>query len=296
MQHNRKVQFKGTGVAIVTPFHKDGSIDFKSLKKLVEHIISNGVNYLVVLGTTGETATLNKDEKNAVVDYVIEMTDGRIPVVLGIGGCSTQEVVNTIKETNFENIAGILSVSPYYNKPSQKGIYLHYKTIAGVAPVPVIVYNVPGRTASNITAETTLKLANEFENIAGVKEASGNLFQCMEIIKNKPKDFLVISGDDMLTYPLLALGADGVISVAANAFPKDFSDMVQNALKGHWNKSRELHFKLLEIMDLLVVEGNPAGIKASLEILKISADNLRLPLTSVSKVTYNKIAAVISTF
>ena len=252
---SRKIQFKGTGVALVTPFHKDGSIDFKSLKKVVDHVIVGGVDYVVVLGTTGETVTLNKDEKHAVVDYVIEMTDNRVPVILGIGGCSTQEIVNTIKDTDFENIDAILSVSPYYNKPSQRGIYLHYKTIANIAPVPVIVYNVPGRTASNISAETTLKLAAEFENIVGVKEASGNLFQCMEILKHKPKDFLMISGDDMLTYPLLSLGADGVISVAANAFPKEFSDMVQNAFKGNWNKARELHYKLLELMDMLIVEG-----------------------------------------
>ncbi len=291
---SRKIQFKGTGVALVTPFHKDGSIDFKSLKKVVDHVIVGGVDYVVVLGTTGETVTLNKDEKHAVVDYVIEMADNRVPVVLGIGGCSTQDIVNTIKDTDFENIDAVLSVSPYYNKPSQRGIYLHYKTIANISPVPVIVYNVPGRTASNITAETTLKLAEELENIIAVKEASGNLFQCMEILKHKPKDFLMISGDDMLTYPLLALGAEGVISVAANAFPKEFSDMVQNAFKGNWNKARELHFKLLEIMDLLIAEGNPAGIKASLEIVKIATDNLRLPLTSVSKPTYNKIAGVIA--
>lgn len=291
---SKKAQFKGTGVALVTPFHKDGSIDFKSLKKLVEHVIAGGVNYLVVLGTTGETVTLGKDEKNAIVDYVVEMADNRVPIVLGIGGCNTQEVVNTIKETDFENIDAILSVSPYYNKPSQKGIYLHYKTISGISPVPLIVYNVPGRTASNITAETVLKLATEFENIIGVKEASGNLFQCMEILKKKPKEFLLISGDDMLTYPLMALGADGVISVVANAFPKEFSEIVQNSLKGNWNKARELHFKLLEIMELLVVEGNPAGIKAALEITKVVSDNLRLPLTSVSKLTYNKIVGAIA--
>jgi 4-hydroxy-tetrahydrodipicolinate synthase len=293
---SKKISLKGTGVALVTPFHKDGTIDFKSLKKLVDHVIINGVDYLVVLGTTGESVTLNKDEKNAIVDYVVECNNGRVPLVMGIGGCNTQEIVNCIRDSDLENINAILSVSPYYNKPSQKGIYLHYKTISSVSPLPIIIYNVPGRTASNITSETTLKLAQDFENIIAVKEASGNLFQCMEILKNKPKDFLLISGDDMLTFPLLALGADGVISVAANAFAKDFSDMVQHALKGNWSKSRELHFKLLEVMDLLIVEGNPAGIKASLEILKICSDNLRLPLTSVSKPTYNKLAGIIAEF
>jgi len=216
-------QFKGTGVALVTPFHKDGSIDFKSLKKLVDRCVDQKVEYLVVLGTTGESVTLSKDEKHAVVDHVVEVNDGRVPVVLGLGGNNTREVISCFDQYNFDNIDAILSVSPYYNKPSQRGIYQHYKSIASNSPVPVILYNVPGRTACNVEPETTLQLAHELKNIIAVKEASGNLEKIMKIIKEKPKDFLVISGDDVLTLPTIASGGDGVISVIANAYPKDFS-------------------------------------------------------------------------
>jgi len=198
-------KLKGVGTALVTPFHKDGTIDFKSLRKLVDYQIKGNVNFLVVLGTTGESVTLNKDEKTAVVNFVIEATEGRVPVVMGLGGNNTQEIINTIKNTDFDGITAILSVSPYYNKPLQKGIFLHYKTIASECPVPVIIYNVPGRTGGNINAETTLKIANEIENVIGIKEASGNLSQCMKILKNCPKNFLVLSGDDALTLPLMSL-------------------------------------------------------------------------------------------
>ena len=286
-------KLKGTGVALVTPFQKEGSIDFKSFEKLIEHVIKGGVEFLVPLGTTGESVTLTKDEKNAVLDFVIEINAQRLPIVLGLGGNNTQEIIDSIKHTDFEKVDAILSVSPYYNKPTQRGIYQHYKMIASASPVPVILYNVPGRTSSNISAETTLALANDVENIIGVKEASGNLEQCMEIIKNKPKDFLVLSGDDALTLPLISLGADGVISVVANAFPKDFSELTRQCLEGNFDKARKLHYKLTEIISLLFIEGNPAGVKCALEILKISPSNLRLPLVNVSKATYNKMATLI---
>ena len=283
-------RFKGTGVAIVTPFHDSGNIDFGSFEKIIEHVISHNVNYIVALGTTGESATLSKDEKVAVLDFVLETVNKRLPVVAGIGGNNTQEVINTIKATSFEGIDAILSVCPYYNKPQQKGMYGHFKAIAGICPVPVILYNVPGRTSSNLTAETTLRLASEFENIIGIKEASGNLAQCMEIIKNKPQDFLFISGDDALTYPLLALGADGVISVVANAFPVQFSEMVNLGLKGKLNKARTLHYLLLDFMNSLFLDGSPSGIKAALEDLGLCKSNVRLPLVKVNKTVHSIIS------
>jgi 4-hydroxy-tetrahydrodipicolinate synthase len=286
-------KFKGTGVALVTPFHKDGSIDFKSLKKLVDRCIDQKVDYLVVLGTTGESVTLNKDEKRAVVDCVTEVADQKVPVVLGLGGNHTGEIVNSFEHYDFSNIDAILSVSPYYNKPSQRGIYMHYKTIAANSPVPVILYSVPGRTASAIEASTTLELASEVKNIIGIKEASGNMERIMTIIKNRPKDFLVISGDDVLTLPILACGGEGVISVIANAYPRDFSDMVRNALDGNWDKARKLHYKLLEITQAIFVDGNPAGIKGLLSTMHICSEHLRLPLVSVNKATLNRFAEMI---
>lgn len=289
-------QFKGTGVAIVTPFREDGSIDFKCLDKLVNHLIDGKVEYLVVMGTTGESVTLSKDEKNAVVNAVIDTAEGRVPIVLGIGGNSTQSVLNSIAEQDFEGIDAILSVSPYYNKPSQRGIYEHYKMIAGASPVPVILYNVPGRTSSNITAETTLKLAHDFDNIIAVKEASGNLEQCMEIIKNKPKNFLVISGDDTLTLPIIASGGDGVISVTANSFPEDFSEMVRLALKGKMKGARELHYKLFDIMKWHFADGNPGGVKASLNALGICKERVRLPLVPVNEDVRKKIRDLVKNY
>ena len=271
-------QLRGTGVAIVTPFAKNGDVDFAGLNNLINHLIKGKVDYLVVLGTTGETATLNKEEKQQVIDYVIQETKKRVPLVIGIGGNSTQEVIDTIKHTNLSAFAAILSVSPYYNKPSQQGIYEHYKAIAKSTAKPIILYNVPGRTASNITAETTLKLAYDFKNIIAIKEASGNIEQCMSIIKNKPKDFMLISGDDNLTLPLLACGADGVISVLANACPKDFSDMVRAGLKGDFTIARKLHYKTFDITNQLFADGNPGGVKIALELLKVCGPTVRLPL------------------
>jgi 4-hydroxy-tetrahydrodipicolinate synthase len=281
-------KLKGTGVALITPFHKDGSIDFKSFKKLVERCIDQKVEYLVPLGTTGETATLTNDERRAVLDFVIEVTDKRVPVVLGLGGNNTRELVHMIEECEFNGVDAILSVSPYYNRPSQRGIFQHYKTIANASPVPVILYNVPSRTGSNIDAETTLELAHEVKNIIGIKEASGSLEKAMKIIKGKPKDFLVVSGDDVLSLPIIASGGDGVISVIANAYPKDFSEMVRSALDGNFDKARKLHYKLLEITHAIYVDGNPSGIKGLLSVMNICAEHLRLPLVSVSKSTLNK--------
>lgn len=286
--------FIGTGVAIVTPFRKDDSVDFSSLANLIEHLITNNIDYLVVLGTTGETPTLSKDEKKAITCFVIEAVNNRIPVVLGIGGNNTQEVINKVKKTNFEGIDAVLSVTPYYNKPGQKGLYTHYQTIASFCPVPVIIYNVPGRTGCNISAETTLRLAHEFNRqFVGIKEASGNFSQIMKIIQDKPEDFLVISGDDAITLPLISVGGSGVISVIANALPKQFSEMVRLALAMKYNEARIIHFKLLEIIENLFIEGNPAGIKALLNILGITQNHVRLPLTTVSRSVYNKLSELI---
>jgi len=285
-------RLKGTGVALVTPFHRDGSVDFKSLKKLIEFLIAGKVEYLVPLGTTGESVTLNEDEKIALLDFVIEVTDKRVPVVLGLGGNNTQQILNLFKHFSFDGVDAILSVSPYYNKPTQKGIIQHYKMIGNAAPVPVILYNVPGRTGSNMLADTTLQLAEEFSNIIGIKEASGNFEQIMQVIRHKPNNFLVISGDDLITLPLIAAGADGVISVVANAYPKQFSEMVRLASKGNYDKARELHYSLLEFTQQIFSEGNPVGIKAALNILHICEDHVRLPLVSASRAAFNKLEAV----
>lgn len=290
-------QFKGTGVAIVTPFNKDNSVDYKSLTKLVNHIIKGGVEYVVVLGTTGESVNLTKDEKKQIVKHVVDTVNKRVPVVLGLGGNNTQELVNALKITSdFDGIDALLSVSPYYNKPNQRGIYEHYKAIATVSPLPIILYNVPGRTSSNMSAETTLKLANDFKNIIGIKEASGSVEQCMRIIKNRPNGFLVISGDDMLTLPIIASGGDGVISVVANAYPKDFSEMTRQILAGNVKNAQKLHYKFTEIIDQLFADGNPGGIKAVLELMDICKASLRLPLVPVNKDTKKAIEKLVKAY
>ncbi len=291
-----KNHFTGTGVAIVTPFHKHGTIDFNSFGNLLEHVITNKVEYVVVMGTTGESVTLSKDEKSALIHFAIDTINKRVPLVIGIGGNNTQAIIDCIKATPFDDIDGILSVAPYYNKPQQRGLYLHYKNIASASPVPVILYNVPGRTSVNMTAETTLKLAHEFSNIVAIKEASGNLSQCMEIIKNKPENFLLVSGDDILTLPLLALGANGVISVTANAFPAEFSEMVRLGLKGDFTKARAIHYQLSNIIEALFADGNPSGIKAALNILELAPNTLRLPVVKVSREVYNRIQNLITVF
>lgn len=282
-------KIKGTGVALVTPFHKDGSIDFSSLKKLVNHTIKGGVEYLVVLGTTGESVTISRDEKTAILDLVCDVNEKRVPIVLGVGGNNTQEILNQFDFFDFANVDAILSVSPYYSKPSQRGIIQHFKTVANASPVPVILYNVPARTGSNMLPETTLALADEIENIIGIKEASGNMEQCMSIINGKPKDFLVISGDDSITLPLMACGADGVISVIANAYPKTFSEMVRLCMSNEFDKARALHYSFSEIIPLLFSEGNPPGIKYVLSQKEICQDYFRLPVVPVSKTLQNKL-------
>ncbi len=294
---SKNLKFKGTGVAIVTPFNKDSTVDYKSLNKLIDFIIKGGVEYVVVLGTTGESVTLSKEEKQSVVTHVIENVNKRVPIVLGLGGNNTQEILSSFKKSSdFNNIDAILSVSPYYNKPNQRGIYQHYKAIAEASPLPIILYNVPGRTASNILPDTTIKLANDFKNIIAVKEASGNLEQCMKIIKHRPKDFMVISGDDMITLPMLASGADGVISVVANAFPKDFSEMTRQMLTGNVKEAQKLHYKLTDIIEQLFADGNPAGVKAVLEMMKICSANVRLPLVNVNKGTQNALKEMVEMY
>lgn len=289
-------KFKGTGVALVTPFRKEGEVDFNALQKLVEFQIENGVNYLVVQGTTGESVTLTDEEKVSVLEYIIDVTKNRVPIVLGVGGNNTSNVVQQIKKFNSFRIDAYLSVSPYYNKPSQAGIIAHYGQIAQASDKPIILYNVPGRTGSNMTAETTLTLANTYANIVAVKEASGNLEQIMEVIKGKPSDFLVISGDDALTLPHIACGGDGVISVVANAFPKRFSSMVDYALKGDLEKAKPLHYELFPIIQQLFADGNPGGIKYVLKLISIGEDHVRLPLVNindeVAKKLYELVAAI----
>jgi 4-hydroxy-tetrahydrodipicolinate synthase len=279
---NKHKKFIGTGVALVTPFLKDGRIDFIGLKNVINHVIKGGVEYVVSLGTTGETPVLNKDEKEKIVRYTIETVNKRVPVVVGIGGNSTQEVISTLKKFDLRGVDAVLSVSPYYNKPNQRGLVQHYKAIADACALPMIIYNVPGRTGSNILAETTLQLAEEVKNIIGVKEASGNLDQIMKIIKYKPKDFLVISGDDLLTFPILASGGNGVISVIANAFPKEFSEMTRQSLAGNYSKAKNLHYTLDEFTRLIFADGNPAGVKCLLEKMKICSAYVRLPLVNVN--------------
>jgi 4-hydroxy-tetrahydrodipicolinate synthase len=278
-----KAILDGTGVAIVTPFHNYGTIDFGSLEKLVDFIIEGGVDFIVALGTTSEAATMTEDEKMAVMDVVVETVNGRVPIVMGMGGNSTQAIVSKIKKTDFDGIEAILSVTPYYNKPNQRGIYGHFKAISASSPVPIILYNVPGRTASNISAETTLSLARDFDNIIAVKEASGNFTQIMDILRDKPDGFKVFSGDDAITYPMMTLGATGVISVIANAYPKPFSDMVRMIKAGEYEKALQIHYSLIPIIHQMFADGNPAGVKVALEAMGLMKNNLRLPLVKANK-------------
>lgn len=285
--------FTGTGVALITPFRKQQeTVDFTKLEALIEHIITSGVDYIVALGTTSEAATMTENERAAVQEFIVETVSGRCPVMLGLGGNNTLNVTDTINRTNFDGISGILSVTPYYNKPNQRGLLQHYRNVSEASPVPVIMYNVPGRTGVNLSAETTLTLANECPNIIGIKEASGNLQQVMEILRRRPDGFRVISGDDALTYPMLTLGADGVISVMANALPKEMSDMVHLAMKGDLRKALPLHYRMLPLMNAIFEEGNPTGIKALLEIEGYITNILRLPLVKSSKTLYNKLSTL----
>ncbi|HWJ92011.1 MAG TPA: 4-hydroxy-tetrahydrodipicolinate synthase [Flavisolibacter sp.] len=273
---------KGTGVALVTPFKKDKSVDYESLKNLIDFVIEGGVNYVVTLGTTGETPTLSRDEKIDIVSFTFSAVSERVPVVVGIGGNNTQSVVKDVETFPLDKAAAILSASPYYSKPSQEGIFQHYKAVAGATAKPVLLYNVPGRTGSNITAGTTVRLAHEIDNINGIKEASGNMNQCMQILRDKPQDFLVVSGDDNLALAQIACGMRGVISVAANCFPRDFAAMVSAALADDYTTARGLNNRLLLGYELLFAENNPAGAKAALAELGIIQNELRLPLVPLS--------------
>ena len=288
-----QINLKGMGVALITPFKDDESIDFDALSKLIEYQIQNGIDYLVVLGTTAETPTLTEQEKNEVLSFVIERVKERVPIVLGLGGNNTRGIVERLKTESFQGVDAILSVVPYYNKPSQEGLYQHYKAIASATKLPVILYNVPGRTGVNMTAETTLRLAREFDNIVAIKEASGNITQMDDIIKNKPKDFMVISGDDGITFPLITLGAVGVISVIGNAFPREFSRMVRLALEGDYANALLIHHKFTELFELLFVDGNPAGVKSILSSMGYIRNRLRLPLVPTRITTYEKIRVVL---
>ena len=281
------------GVALITPFNEDGTIDFPALARLIEYQIQNGIDYLVALGTTAETPTLTEDEKARVRAFIIEKVNGRVPIVLGLGGNNTNAIVENLKTQNFDGIDAILSVVPYYNKPSQEGIYQHYKAIASATKLPVILYNVPGRTGVNMTAETTLRLARGFDNIVAIKEASGNITQMDDIIKNKPSDFMVISGDDGITFPLITLGAVGVISVIGNAFPREFSRMVRLALNGDYASALTIHHRFTELFSLLFVDGNPAGVKCLLHAMGYIQNQLRLPLVPTRITTYEKIRDVL---
>jgi 4-hydroxy-tetrahydrodipicolinate synthase len=285
---------QGTGVALVTPFKKNGEVDYNALEKLIDDLIKNKVEYLVTLGSTGETATLTKAEQVDVVNFTFDKVNKRLPVVVGIGGNNTAQLLESLKLFPLDKATAVLSSSPSYNKPSQEGIFQHYKIFSEASPKPVILYNVPGRTGSNITAETTLRLAKECRNVAGIKEASGIMIQCMHILKNKPEEFLVVSGDDHLAFPLIALGMDGVISVAANCFPKDFSDMIRFLLAFDLKNARKLQYKLLDGMDLLFAENNPAGVKAFLAEAGIIENVLRLPLVPLSSQLHQKVKEFIS--
>ncbi len=286
-------KFKGLGVALVTPFNAAGEVDYRALRRILDYQLANGVDFFCVLGTTAETPCLTKQEKENIINLVVEKVNGSVPILLGCGGNNTRAVINEIQTGDFQGIDGILSVCPYYNKPSQEGIYQHFKAIANSTNMPVVLYNVPGRVGVNMTAQTTLRLARECENIVAVKEASGNFTQIDDIIKNKPKDFDVLSGDDGITFPLMTLGANGVISVIGNALPKEFGRMVRLAAKGEFETALQIHHKFAELFKLLFVDGNPAGVKAMLNNMGLLENELRLPLVPAKINTMSEIAAII---
>lgn len=280
---------RGTGVALVTPFTRNLEVDYNALGKLLDFVIDGGVNYVVSLGTTGETPTLNKKEKINIVEYTYERVGQRVPVVVGIGGNDTRELIDDLKTFPLDRAIAVLSASPYYSKPSQEGLYLHYKALAEASPKPILLYNVPGRTGRNMTAATTLKLANEVENIAGIKEASGDMAQCMQILRDKPQHFLVVSGDDALAMPQMACGMEGIISVAANAFPKDFSTMIRFCLKGDFEAAKKANDQLIEAYELMFAENNPAGVKAFLSDLGVIENVTRLPVVPLSEELHDRV-------
>ena len=285
--------FKGLGIALITPFCEDGSVDYKSLVRLMEYQLDNGADFFCILATTGETPCLTKDEKQKIKDLVVSTVNGRVPILMGCGGNNTAAVVEELKTGDFRGIDGVLSVCPYYNKPSQEGLYQHFKAIAAATSLPVVLYNVPGRTGVNLKAETTVRLARDCENIVAIKEASGSLEQVDEIIKNKPKDFAVISGDDALTFPMISCGAEGVISVIGNALPKEFCRMIRLEFKGEYEGARKIHHRFTELFSLLFVDGNPAGVKAMLHEMGFIENVLRLPLVPTRISTLQKMSEIL---
>lgn len=289
------LSLRGLGIALITPFDNDKNIDYDALGRVLNHVIDNGADYLVVLGTTGETATLTSGERNAVRKFCVRENHGRVPLIAGMGGNDTRALVEDIRGANLNGYSAILSVTPYYNKPSQEGLYCHFAEVAAASLLPVILYNVPGRTGVNLSAATTLRLAHEFPNIVAIKEASGNMKQIEEIINNRPSGFEVISGDDSLTYPLISLGAEGVISVVGNAFPREFGDMVRMCLDGDFQKALPVHYKFQKLYDELFVDGNPAGIKYLLHEMGFIQNELRLPLVPTRRETSDKIDAILNT-
>lgn len=289
------LSLRGLGIALITPFDNDKNIDYDALGRVLNHVIDNGADYLVVLGTTGETATLTAGERKAVRKFCVRENHGRVPLIAGMGGNDTQALVEDIRGADLNGYSAILSVTPYYNKPSQEGLYCHFAEVAAASLLPVILYNVPGRTGVNLSAATTLRLAHEFPNIVAIKEASGNMKQIEEIINNRPSGFEVISGDDSLTYPLISLGAEGVISVVGNAFPREFGDMVRMCLDGDFQKALPVHYKFQKLYDELFVDGNPAGIKYLLHEMGFIQNELRLPLVPTRRETSDKIDAILNT-
>lgn len=285
---------KGTGVALVTPFKANEEVDLDALGNIIEHVIKGGVEYVVTLGTTGETPTLSKEEKIAIIGYTFEKVAKRVPVVVGIGGNDTRALIKDLETFPLDKAAAVLSASPYYNKPSQEGIYKHYEVLAAASPKPILLYNVPGRTGRNVAASTVIKLANNVPNIAGIKEASGDMGQCMQILRDKPADFLVVSGDDALVMPQIACGMEGVITVAGNAFPKKFSDMVRFSLAGDFKKAKALNDTLIEAYDLMFAENNPAGVKAFMKEMGLLENNLRLPMVPLSTALHEKVKKYLS--
>lgn len=286
----------GTGIALVTPFNEDKSVDFEGLERLVNFQIDNGIDYLVILGTTGEPATLTANEREEVKQAIVKVNNGRLPLVLGIGGNNTMAIVEEINSTDLSDFSAILSVSPYYNKPTQEGIYQHFKAISEASPKAIILYNVPSRTGKNVEPSTVIRLANEFENIVAIKEAAGDMVQVMRLIKGMPKDFMVISGDDMIALPMVLAGGSGVISVIGQGLPKDFSEMISLGLQNKVQEANELHYKVMDCIDYIFEEGNPAGIKALLEKIDVCSKNVRLPLVSATPQLQEKINIFIDNY
>ena len=284
--------FKGLGIALITPFSEDGSVDYKSLMRLVEYQLANGADFLCILATTGETPTLTKKEKQKIKDMVVSLVNGRVPILMGCGGYNTAAIVEELETGDFQGIDGILSVCPYYNKPSQEGLYQHFKTIAAASKLPVVLYNVPGRTGVNMKAETTVRLARDCQNIVAIKEASGNLEQIDEIIKNKPRGFEVLSGDDALTFPMISCGAVGCISVIGNALPREFSKMIRLQMKGEYDSARKIHHRFQDLFSLLFVDGNPAGVKCMLSEMGYIENRLRLPLVPTRISTLQRMSEI----